>query len=116
MRHILTWASLGHSDATTNINASGNLFYNLKGGAIQWNHQNPAGVVNISNNVWSKSVNDTYKPVNSDEAFFACKIVMLSRFAALSVSLTRKVPPFQGTATAPTRLSRAAMPRRARST
>ena len=43
MCHILTWASLAHSDATTNINASGNLFYNLKGGAIQWNHQNPAG-------------------------------------------------------------------------
>ena len=28
-------------------------------------------MVNITNNVWAKSVNDTYKPVNSDEAFFA---------------------------------------------
>jgi hypothetical protein len=61
-------------DTTTNINCSGNLFYNLKGGAIQWNHQAgsvPGGMVNLSNNVWAKSVNDTYQPVNSGEAFFA---------------------------------------------
>jgi hypothetical protein len=29
------------------------------------------GQVNLTNNVWAKSVNGTYQPVNSNEAFFA---------------------------------------------
>lgn len=53
-------------DSTTNVLCRGNLFYNLKGGVIQWNKQAilPGGAVNISNNVFAKSVNGTYSPVN----------------------------------------------------
>lgn len=56
-------------DTSTNIYAVGNLMYNLKGGAIQWNKQAPGGIVNISNNIWVKSNNGSYAPVNAD-AFF----------------------------------------------
>ena len=39
---------------------------------IQWNKQAivPGGVVNITNNVWAKSTNGSYSPVNTAEAFF----------------------------------------------
>jgi hypothetical protein len=56
-------------DTTTNVLARGNLWYDLKGGAIQWNKQAMEGVVNLTNNVWVKSNNNTYSPVNT-HAFF----------------------------------------------
>ena len=59
-------------DTTTNVLCKGNLWYNLKGGVIQWNKQAviPGGIVNITNNVWAKSTNGSYAPVNTAEAFF----------------------------------------------
>jgi hypothetical protein len=57
-------------DHTTNVYAHGNLWYNLRGGVVQWNRQAAGGTVNITNNVWIKSNNGSYSEALATEHFF----------------------------------------------
>ena len=56
-------------DHTTNVYVHGNLWYNLRGGVVQWNQQAAGGIVNITNNVWVKSNDGCYAEALSSEPY-----------------------------------------------